>query len=213
MQEEVIPSTYYGLNDMVKISCHDCKGCFDCCHEMGNSIILNPYDIYLLTGNLHTLFEELLEEKVELGVEDGIILPHLSMDRERDSCAFLNQEGRCSIHEFRPNLCRLFPLGREYEEEKIKYFILQNACIKRDKVKVKVSKWLGYSDIHEIEKFLLNWHDLMKELREELPQLSQEDLKKKNMYMLTLFYMTSYNEGKKFTDQFYERVNTYKNIV
>ena len=210
MQEEVSPSIYYGLNDMVKISCHDCKGCFDCCQGMGNSIILNPYDIYLLTGNLHESFEELLEGKVELGVEDGMIIPHLVMDKSRDCCSFLNKEGRCSIHEFRPNLCRLFPLGREYSGDKMRYFLLENVCNRRDKVKIKVGKWLGYQNIHELEEFLLCWHTLIKEFEEEIPHLSQEEMKKKNMYLLNLFFLTPYIESTKFTMQFYERLDKYK---
>ena len=62
--------------------------------------------------------EALLVEKLELHVVEGIILPNLNMqEREqgKEVCGFLNEEGRCSIHPYRPGICRIFPLGRYYE--------------------------------------------------------------------------------------------------
>ncbi len=213
MQEEFTPSEYYGLNDMVKVSCHDCKGCFDCCQGMGSSIVLNPYDIFLLTSNLHTSFESLLEDKLELGMENGIILPHLKMGTDRDCCVFLSKEGRCSIHSFRPNLCRLFPLGRDYSEDKIRYFILEDVCNRRDKVKIKVGKWLGYQNIREVEEFLLTWHKLLKDFQGKLSDLSQEEMKKKSMLLLNLFFLNPYIDDTDFSTQFHERVKAYQTFL
>ena len=53
----------YGLNDMVKVGCNDCEGCSKCCQGMGDSIKLDPLDIYNLTTNLSVSFQELLEDK------------------------------------------------------------------------------------------------------------------------------------------------------
>ena len=105
----------YDLNDMVKAGCRDCQGCCDCCCGMGQSIVLDPYDIWQLETNLKETFAGLLKEKLELHVEEGLILPNLKMQGVKERCGFLNEEGRCGIHAFRPGLCRLFPLGRNYE--------------------------------------------------------------------------------------------------
>lgn len=53
----------YSFNDMVRVGCHDCKGCSSCCKDMGTSILLDPYDVYRLTTNLGKSFEELLNRK------------------------------------------------------------------------------------------------------------------------------------------------------
>jgi Fe-S-cluster containining protein len=90
--------------------------------EYGDSIILDPYDVFRMMKNLETSFEGLMKEYVELSVYDGLILPHLKMDGKMGKCSFLNEEGRCSIHEFRPGFCRLFPLGRIYEDGTFHYF-------------------------------------------------------------------------------------------
>ena len=74
---EISDGNLYGLNDMVKADCNDCKGCSSCCQGMGQSIMLDPLDIYNLTTNLHVSFEELLAEAVELNVVEGVILPNI----------------------------------------------------------------------------------------------------------------------------------------
>ena len=125
---EISDGNLYGPNDMVKADCGDCKGCSDCCRGMGESIVLDPYDIWRLTTGLHLSFEELLADKVELNVFDGMILPNLKMHEDTDACAFLNEEGRCSIHSIRPGICRLFPLGRFYEDGGFQYFLQIHEC-------------------------------------------------------------------------------------
>ena len=60
--KEISDGKLYGPNDLVKADCGDCHGCFDCCRGMGQSILLDPLDIYRLTGNLKVTFEELLAE-------------------------------------------------------------------------------------------------------------------------------------------------------
>ena len=72
---EISDGKLYGTNDMVKAGCNDCKGCSDCCKGMGESIILDPYDIHNLTSGLGKTFDELLTENIALRVVDGLILP------------------------------------------------------------------------------------------------------------------------------------------
>ena len=179
----------YDLNDMVKVGCNDCKGCFSCCRGMGESIILDPYDIWQLETKLHTTFTELMKDKIELHVTDGLILPNLKMQGTKERCGFLDEKGRCAIHEFRPGLCRLFPLGRNYENHKLQYFLLEDACPNGNQMKMKIKKWIGIPDSRQYEKFLLTWHDLRKELQE---QLNEDNMKAVNMQFLHIFYEDQY---------------------
>ena len=82
--DEISDGKLYDENDMVKAGCNDCKGCSSCCRGMGDSIILDPLDIFRLTAALGKTFQELLEAYVELGVVDGVILPHLKMTGEEE---------------------------------------------------------------------------------------------------------------------------------
>ena len=191
----------YGNNDMVKVGCHDCKGCFDCCTDMGQSIWLDPYDVYQLTISLGKSFEALLVQEAELHVEDGLILPNIRMAGEDvPKCSFLNAEGRCSVHAFRPGFCRLFPLGRNYEDGKLTYFLLEDACPIPNKSKMKINKWLNVPRLKEYETFLVEWHGLTKGLRTFYADNTDNEavVKAVNMQFLQIFYLTPYG-----ADDFY----------
>lgn len=199
---------FYGNNDMVKVDCHDCKGCSSCCRDMGQSIWLDPYDVYHMCSFLGKSFETLLEKEVELHVEDGLIMPNIRMAGEGEpKCSFLDDEGRCSIHSIRPGFCRLFPLGRNYDGDKLTYFLLENACPAPAKSKIKINKWLNVPQIKNYEKYLVEWHGLTKGLREfyEANTDNQAVVKAINMQFLQIFYLTPYTE-EDFYVQFAERM-------
>ena len=212
---EISDGKLYGNNDMAKVSCHDCKGCSSCCEEMGDSIWLDPYDVFLLTKNLNKTTEELLANEIELHVEDGLILPNLKMVGEGlQHCSFLNEEGRCSIHAFRPGYCRLFPLGRNYDGERLEYFVLTDACPAPNKSKVKINKWLGVPNLKSYESFLVKWHALTKALRECYAENAEEEaaIKAVNMKFLQIFYLAPYTE-EDFYSQFETRMNEMNKIL
>lgn len=86
--EEISDGKLYGINDMVKADCHDCEGCCDCCKGMGNSIVLDPLDVYRLSVHLKKEPSQLMEGELELDVFDGNILPHLRMTGAEERCIF-----------------------------------------------------------------------------------------------------------------------------
>ncbi len=192
----------YGDNDMVKADCHGCAGCSDCCRGMGDTILLDPYDVYRLTRGLGKPFVEFLDKEIVLGVVDGYILPHLCMTGADEHCAFLNEEGRCSIHEFRPGICRLFPLGRYYEDGAYKYFLQTQEC-KAVRSKIKVSKWIDTPDRERYRQFVTCWHYLLNDVEERLKACEDEDYARKlNMVLLQTFYLMPYEAAQDFYQQF-----------
>ncbi len=216
----------YGSNDMVKVGCHDCMGCSSCCRDMGQSIWLDPYDVYYLTRGTNKSFEQLLEKEVEFHVEDGLILPNICMlsvgaDNTKlptkglePQCSFLNEEGRCSIHGFRPGFCRLFPLGRNYDGDKLTYFLLEGACDVPNKTKMKVDKWLNIPRIRDYEGFLVKWHNLTKGLRAfyvDAPE-NESIMKAVNIQFLQIFYLTPYDE-QDFYLQFEKRMQKMQDFL
>lgn len=209
---KVSDGRFYGLRDMVKTGCNDCKGCSDCCRDMGNSIILDPYDIFRLTGGLDRTFEELLDDKIELNMVDGIILPNLKMNEKTLSCGFLDQNGRCSIHPLRPGICRIFPLGRFYENGSFQYFLQVYECKKEPKSKVKVQKWIDTPDLKRNETFINDWHYFIKYLSELLENAEDSYRKTISMYILKNFYQKPYDKDRDFYDQFYERFEAANKI-
>lgn len=210
---EISDGNLYNINDLVQVSCNGCGGNANCCHGMGSSIVLDPYDIYRLVTNLDMTFEQLLIDKVELNIVDGLILPNLKMNQISEQCAFLNENGRCSIHSVRPGICRIFPLGRYYENNSFQYILQVNECPNESRTKVKVSKWIDTSDITENQQFINDWHYFLKDIETMIKNTQDEKLIKNiNMYILNSFYLKQYDTNNEFYEQFYERLNEAKKL-
>lgn len=208
---EVSDGRLYRSSDMVKAGCNDCKGCSDCCREMGKSIVLDPFDVYQLSQNLGQNFEKLLSWALELGLVDGMILPNLKMAGKEEACVFLNEEGRCKIHRFRPGFCRMFPLGRVYENQGFQYFLQVHECRQEPKTKVKISKWLGIPELKKYEKFINEWHYFLKKAGEILGKFQDEGtVKNLSMYLLKTFYLEPWNAQEDFYNQFAVRMEKAK---
>lgn len=211
---EISNGKKYGLNDMVRAACNDCAGCHACCEKMGDSILLDPMDMYQLTTGLGQIFEQLMNDVIALHVEDGLIVPSIQMRKDTGQCPFLDQKGRCSIHAFRPGLCRLFPLGRMYEENQLSYFLQSDACKKGGRTKVKVAKWLDVPQIEQYHQFLTDWHSFKKSIIEYLNTAEDENTAKTlNMLILNLFYIKPYRQEEEFCSQFYERLKQAQSVM
>lgn len=212
--EDISDGRLYGPNDMVKADCQDCTGCWDCCLGMGESIVLDPLDVHRLCMNLKKSMEELLSREISLGVMDGNILPYLNMTGKDERCVFLNQEGRCAIHPFRPGICRLFPLGRFYENNSYQYFLQVHECKKQNRSKIKVKKWIDTPDVKRYEAFVRDWHYFLKDVQEVLYQTEDTDkIRDLNLYVVKKFYMLPYDQERDFYPQFYERLAEGKEIL
>lgn len=197
----------YDLDDMVRADCAGCAGCSACCRGMGKTVVLDPMDVYRLTAGTGLSFEMLLKEQLELNVVDGVILPNLKMAGEDEACAFLSAEGRCTIHAHRPGICRLFPLGRIYENDGFQYFLQVHECQKGNRSKVKVKKWIDTPDAKTYDAYISAWHYFLKDLQ-KIAAEDQEGTAAKtvSMYVLKEFYLEPYRTDCDFYMQFYSRL-------
>lgn len=223
--KQISDGKLYSANDMVKAGCNDCAGCSLCCQGMGSSITLDPYDINSMEKGTGASFEELMQDKIELNVVDGIIQPNIKMqdktagnsamnsrdDRENTRCAFLSKEGRCSIHSFRPGFCRMFPLGRIYEEGNFHYFLQVHECPYPGKTKVKVKKWLGVQELPKYENYVRQWHYFLKDMQKIVKETQSDAvIKNINMHLLQQFYIKPY--GDDFFLEFEQRMKEERSV-
>ena len=223
--EEISDGRLYGLNDMARLGCNDCSGCSSCCRGMGNTIVLDPYDVWRLTGGLGVSLQQLLAGHLELNVVDGIILPNLKLAGDSEQCTFLNEAGRCSIHPYRPGICRLFPLGRYYEEDGFRYILQVHECEKQNRSKVKIRKWMDTPDMERYDAYIADWHAFLSKLRAKLEketlagastdaadeEASSQDLAKSiSMYVLQQFYLLLYDTSRDFYSQYEARMAAAK---
>ncbi len=198
---------------MARLGCQDCEGCSSCCQGMGDTIILDPLDVHRISRRLLKSAEQLIQEgALALGVVDGVILPHLQMQPDTGACIFLNSEGRCDIHDSRPGICRLFPLGRYYENGDFQYFLQTDECRRERRSKVRISKWIDTPGLPRYRQFILDWHYFLTDVEEKLegrPEMARQW----DTLILQGFYLTAYEAEKDFYEQFQKRLAIYSRII
>ena len=186
---EISDGKLYDIEDMVKADTCGCNGCSDCCKDVGDLVVLTPFDIYEMTTYLNTDFDKLLGDKILLRENNKITLPYLKMQDENKNCSFLDKNGRCTIHLKRPNICRLFPLGRAYQDNDFKYFLQVDNCPKDELKDVKVSQWINIENYNENKKFILEWYKFIKALTFRLKFVRDEkEIAHINEFLLDNFY-------------------------
>ena len=150
----------YSADDKAILGTNGCKNCSYCCQsDMGNSIILTPYDVYNLTKNSGMSFDDMLVKGyISVSMIDDIAQPHLKMD---EGCRFL-QDGRCSIHAGRPGICRLFPLGRIYKDKGFDYILQTGQCVCEHRTPVLIKDWIGIENLESYDAFIIKWHGFLK---------------------------------------------------
>lgn len=210
--EGISDGKLYTIEDNVKADACGCDGCSACCHHVGDLVALTPFDVYEIRSHLQVDFDRLIGDKIQLVANNKILTPYLNMQKEDGRCSFLNSENRCSIHAHRPNICRLFPLGRVYEEGDYKYFLQVGSCTKADLKEVKVRDWIGISDYEQHKAFTLEWYRLLKALTFRLKFVRDEkELEAMNNYLLDTFYHLEVREGEDFCSVFNSCLAVAKN--
>lgn len=207
--DEISDGKLYDIDNFVLADSDGCQGCNACCHDVGDLVSLTPYDVYQILLHTGLGFDALIGDKVALKKEGKLNLPYLNMNSITGNCAFLSKPrhkgegGRCTIHTHRPDICRLFPLGRAYFDDGFKYFLQVDACVKPTLQSVKIETWLGISDYADYKWFLFEWYKLLKALTFRVKFIYDDaELTALNTYLIdTLFKITPDSE-RTFFQQF-----------
>jgi len=97
-------------SDLLQLACGS-GGCSANCCTKSAPIVLNPYEIALICSASGMSYEDLLDI-VDTDRAKGFPLVMLPRD---PSCHFWSSQG-CRIYRARPLACRLYPLGRVFDQ-------------------------------------------------------------------------------------------------
>lgn len=210
---EISDGKLYDINDLVRADTSGCGGCSACCHGVGELVYLNPFDVFSIRKATGLTFDALLSDMLVLRPNGKLFQPHLGMHGESEACRFLSTEGRCTIHEHRPSICRLFPLGRVYDDQRdFKYILLKDACVKPKLDKIKLSKWINIDDYEANKTFLLEWYRLNKALAFRMKFVrEQPEIDAINELLFETFYRIEASDASGFYALFHEKLPGTKN--
>ena len=202
---------FYGLQDIVEADCHDCAGCSQCCEGMGDTILLDPFDLYQIQKHGRVTFDHLMTHgMIALTMRGGMILPHILMTDDADCCPFLSDEGRCTIHAYRPGICRLFPLGRDFQGDELEYILLEKACASRERTGVQVGEWFDVEQVEAYHAFVRDWYDFRRQMGEVLAGAAEHQAQELSLRLMQNFFVACYDTEKDFYPQYENLVGRFR---
>lgn len=147
-----------------------CAGCGGCCRHR-EDIVLSGYDLYRLSKRLR-LPPRLTARsfcRIYMGTVSHLpVLRLVPVKAEHNNCPFL-AENRCAIHEARPLVCALYPLGQEISTDgQVSYYFQSTQCGGR-LYQATLSDYLEGQGIKEREPLDIRWAVCCMQLEQEAP--------------------------------------------
>lgn len=208
---EVSNGIKYSHDDILAIDTRGCQGCSDCCHGNSQAIVLTPYDVWGLKKVKGLLFKDLFANHLGSFEEDKLPYLHLKTQGLAMACTFLSKEGRCQVHSHRPGICRLFPLGRVYDNQTYHYFYQEGECIKPDPSMIRIREWVGIEPYEPYRQFIIDWYQFLKALKFRVKFIrDDQELKDLSSYLIRHFFEEDFQDQVDFYPEFYKRLTQAK---
>lgn len=137
-------------------------------------------DIFLAAKALGTTVAEVISKNFNGYIGKDSHLPLFELGVRMDgSCRFLRQ-GKCMIHQNKPAVCALYPLGRMFDttDETYHYFWNGSNCSAvRGECRIwTLNEWLDEFHIRETEGMTKAWHKLMNSLMQRTYKMSEKSI-------------------------------------
>lgn len=160
-----------------------CTMCGKCCINR-EDILLNPRDMYNLAKELNMTPHEVMNTYCEtyIGGDSRMPVVRLKPRGEIKRCPLL-KDRKCSVHNAKPTVCALFPLGRGIASENgsisslaakdIRFFLTDPGC-GDDSETHTVREWLSEFGLPVEDEFFIEWQKCLLELSTRLRRLEQQ---------------------------------------
>lgn len=203
-----------GLDAEFRFKCRRCGKC--CIHQ--DMVLFNTRDIYNIARKKGMTMQQVIEAYTEIYIGRNSHLPivHLLSSGPKGACPLL-ENGRCSVHDCKPTVCALFPLGRvvvgkkigepieDLSEVQVKYILNDHSCGSSAEIRT-VRSWLAQFGIPEQDEFYLLWNKVVMSLLLAVRKLEAEQVSEPvlNLFWETLFQILylDYDTSCDFLPQF-----------
>lgn len=203
-----------------------CRGCGKCCKNR-EDILLTSRDLFKIARYLDTTPGDIIEEYCDcyVGHDSRFPLVRLLPCGINKACPFLMGR-RCQIHECKPVVCALFPVGRilaikeepkegEEPEYSAGYILQPTDCGSITRTHT-VRQWLEKFGIPADDEFYSEWNAAMmhismtmRKMEETIPAKALLPLQN----VLTELLYVRYDTGENFLPQFIRNAETVKKLA
>lgn len=211
------------MSDMIPLCSKDtvpfhCGLCAACCRNIKDTIMMEPLDAFRLARFFHGRFGYSQIEGMEgvyswfthISMLEGIFPIYLmNTTGPEAACTFL-ENGRCSVYEARPRVCRLYPFaafpgtrGREFAF----YQCVDGHAGHFSGGRAVVKDWMYENFTREDRAFLTEVSDVIPRLGRLLKALSPAQ-RKRRYYQVLYYYYFHYDLEQPFLPQYRKNVET-----
>ena len=202
-----------GVDDKFRFSC---KQCGKCCIQR-EDIILTPFDLFRASKKLNLTPQEFVAKYCDsyVGETSKMVLIRLMPRGSIRRCPLL-KDRKCSIHDAKPMVCAMFPIGRAFQldpkksaaeqisTENIQFIFNGAHCGNAEEHTVR--EWFASFGIPIKDEFFVEWHKTVSEIGEitqyaEKVCTSEKVLDLIYTVIFGLMYM-EYNISEEFMPQF-----------
>ena len=209
---ENLDSLKIGLDEPFKFNCTMCG---KCCIDR-EDIILKPKDLFVACKELSLKPQEFIQKYCECYVGDSSRLPIVRLKPVgKDKRCPMLQGRRCAIHNAKPEVCAMFPIGRCMTIEKDKkdesdavseiIYINQPISCGDKRATHTVREWLSKFNIPVDDEYFIEWHKVISSMSldiHELENYTPERIKELMYNNLIAFLYVDYDLEKDFMKQF-----------
>lgn len=183
----------------------ECKMCGNCCRRRDEPILLTGADIFRIARALGKTTADIIEKNTVGYIGGTSHIPVVVLKERMDgSCSFL-RKGRCMVHQDKPAVCAIYPLGRFYnfQDKQFHYFINQRTCQpnREDGKLWTLQKWLDNFKIAETEKMTQAWNRLMGGVTIVTHEMRNDEIKGRLLDVLLLSLYLDYDTSKPYIEQ------------
>lgn len=189
------------LESEFQFKCHRCGKC--CKHQ--DTILLTARDIFNIARKLGKTTAEVIHDIAETYIGKNSLIPvvHLLPKGPGESCPLL-KDGLCTVHDCKPTVCALFPLGRVFVNKKnddgtvvpgdgeVKYILNDIDCGSITR-KNTVRSWLARFGIPEEDPFFLLWNKTIMEQGDAVRRLKKLQTTQSYPSFFDLIWNIQYN--------------------
>ncbi len=221
---ENFDSLKIGVDEPFKFNCTMCG---KCCKDR-EDILLNAQDVYRLSKKLEMHPKEFIKKycEVYVGHDSRMVIVRLLPVGPYKICPLL-QGHRCIVHNVKPTVCALFPIGRALELnpgegenpeitlEKVQYIKLDPGCGDNKKTHT-VREWLAQFGMSVEDTFFVEWQQLLMKVSMSMQILAKKLSKEyiDSLYnVLLLSVYVAYDFDKDFMEQFRRNASSTKQLL
>lgn len=213
-----------GMDEPFKFRCTMCGQC--CIHR--EDILLNPKDVYNIAKELQLTPQEMCEQYCEsyIGSDSRMPVVRIKPRGSVQRCPFLKKR-KCSIHDAKPTVCAMFPIGRcvisdestakkmNIPSGRVQYIFTNPGCGDGTETHT-VREWLETFDIPLEDTYFLQWNQVLITLcthfRKAEKQCSNRQMKLAWFATYVGLYL-AYDMEKEFLPQFEENVKKITELI